>query len=136
MCGYPQAPSILIVRPLGPTPWRAVSSPVWSFADRTWNLGQLRCLTAILLEMSLLFHSNNKLIPFHLGPSGHFSSGCFRAGLTAIVGASVFCLGLFSFYSSPRIFYCNILSEPAVAVFLKTDLVQTPVFGVWIAYSG
>ena len=52
------------------------------------------------------FHSNSKFIAFHLDSSGHFSSGCFRAALTAIVGASVFCLILFcllfsSLYSLP-----------------------------------
>ena len=55
---------------------------------------------------ALPFHSNSKFIPFHLGSSGHFSLGCFRADLTAIVGASVFCLVLFcllfsSLYSLP-----------------------------------
>ena len=43
------------VWPLGPTPWRVVSSPVWSFVDQTWSQEQLRCLRAILLEMPLLF---------------------------------------------------------------------------------
>ena len=39
---------------LGPTPWRAVSSPLWSFGDWTWSRGWLRSLRAILLEMPLL----------------------------------------------------------------------------------
>ena len=39
---------------LGPTPQRAVSSPVWSFADWTWSWGWLRCLRVIPLEMPLL----------------------------------------------------------------------------------
>ena len=46
------------------------------------------------------FHSNSKFIPFYLGSSGHFSSGCFTTDLTAIVGASVFCLVLFCLFSS------------------------------------
>ena len=90
--GTPRAPSVPIVlrpRPLGPTPLRAVSPPVWSFTDWTGSQGQLRFLRATLLEMPL-FHSNSKPIPFHLGSSGHFSSGCFREDLTAIIGASVF----------------------------------------------
>ena len=47
------SPDCLEILPLGPTPWRAVSSPVWSFADWTWSQGQLRYLRAILLEMPL-----------------------------------------------------------------------------------
>lgn len=57
MCGEPRAPSVLIVlgvRPRRPTPLRAVSLPVWSFADRTWSRGWLRCLRAIPLEVPLL----------------------------------------------------------------------------------
>ena len=53
----PGAPSVLIVlrvRPRRPTPLGAVSLPVWSFADRTWSRGRLRCLRAILLEVPLL----------------------------------------------------------------------------------
>ena len=60
-------------------------------------------------------HRNNKSVPFHLGPSGHFSSSCFKAGLTAIVGASVFGLVLFSSYFLPHIFYHNTRSEPAAS---------------------
>ena len=40
LCGDPQAPSVLTVLrvgPLGPMPQRAVSSPMWSFIDRTWS---------------------------------------------------------------------------------------------------
>ena len=76
MWGPPKEPSVPIalrVWPLGPTCWRAVYSPVWSFADWTWNRGWLRSLRAIPLEMPPPFHSNNKPIPFHLGPSKHFS---------------------------------------------------------------
>ena len=57
------------------------SSKVLCRQDR--ELGRLRCLRAIPLEMPLLFHNNSKPIPFHLGSSGHFSWGCFRADLTA-----------------------------------------------------
>ena len=103
--GAPSVQTVLSVRTLGPTAQRSVSSPVSSFADRTWSRGQLRCLRAILLEMSLPSHSNSKSIRFHLGSSGHFSSGCFRADLTAIGGASVFCLVLFSCYFPPHILY-------------------------------
>ena len=34
--------------------------------------------------------------------------------------------------AAPHILHCNILSEPAATIFLKTDLVQTPVF---VTYS-
>ena len=67
---------------------------------------------------ALPFHSNNKPIPFYLGPFGHFSSGCFRADLTAIAGALFFCQ--FFFFPShfpPCILYHDIPSEPAVTVF-------------------
>ena len=70
------------------------------------------------------FHSNNKSIPFDLSFSGHFSQS-FRADLTAIVGASVFCLVLFSSYFPPRILYHNIRSEPVATDYLKTDLVHS-----------
>ena len=68
------------------------------------------------------FHSNNKSSPLHLGFSAHFSSGCFRADLTAIVGASVFWMPLWFFVSAylpPHILYRNIPSEPIATVFLK-----------------
>ena len=58
-------------------------------------------------------HSNKKSISFHFGSSGHYSSGCFRANLTAIIG----CLLLFSSYFPPRVLYYNIPSEFAVTVF-------------------
>ena len=105
VCGDPRAlsvPIVLRVWPLGLTPQRAVSSPVWFFVDQTgsWGGGCVRgCLDAPPS------HSNNKSILFHLGSSGHFSSGCFRAYLTAIVGASVFCMVLFSSYFPPHILY-------------------------------
>ena len=74
------------------------------------------------------FHSNNKSIPFHLGPSGHFFSGYFRMDLTAMLGLQSFAWFFFASYFPPYILYHNIPSEPAVTVFLKTELVQTPVF--------
>ena len=117
------------VWPLGPTPWRTITSPVWSFVDQTWSKEQLRCLKAILLEMPLLF----TLITSHLFSPGSlwiFFSGCFTVDLTAFVGASVFCLVLFF---PSHIIYHNIPSEPATTVFLKTHLVQMPVF---ITYGG
>ena len=41
-------------------PGRAVSLPVWSFADRTWSQGRLRCLRAIPLEVPLLSTAGEK----------------------------------------------------------------------------
>ena len=55
--GTAWATSVLIVlrvRPLKPTHLGAVSLSVWSFADRTWSRGQLRCLKAIPTEVPLL----------------------------------------------------------------------------------
>ena len=80
------------------------------------------------------FHSNSKFIPFHLDSSGHFSSGCFRAALTAIVGASVFFLVLSSYYFPPHILDHNIPSEPVSTDYLKTDLVHTTVFVTYSRY--
>ena len=57
------------------------------------------------------FHSDNKSFPFHLGPSGHFSSGCFRADLTAVAGASVFGLVLFSSSYSLPSFWVLVLKD-------------------------
>ena len=64
----------------------------------------------------------------HLGPSGHFFSGYFRMDLTAMLGLQSFAWFFFASYFPPYILYHNIPSEPAVTVFLKTELVQTPVF--------
>ena len=47
--GTPSVPVVLRVQLLGPTPQRAVSSPVWSFADWTRSQGQFRGLRTILL---------------------------------------------------------------------------------------
>ena len=102
---------------------RAVSPQVSSFTDQTWSRVGLDAPP---------FHSNNKSIPFHLGPSGHFSSGCLRVDLTAMLGLQSFAWFFFAFYFPPHILYHNILSEPATTVFLKTDLVQTHVL---VAYS-
>ena len=75
----------------------------------------------------------HKSIPFHLGSSGHFSSGCFRTDLTAIVGATVYCLVLFCSFP-PHILYHNIPSKPAATVFLKTHFIQTPVSVTYTRY--
>ena len=71
-------------------------------ADWIWSRGQLKNLRAIPLEMrdDPPCHSNNKSIPFHLGPSEHFSSGNFKADPTATVGASVYRMPLFVIFSS------------------------------------
>ena len=92
MCGDPWAPSVLIVlrvQPLGPTPWRAVSSPVWSFADLTWSWGRLRHPRAILLEVPLLSTVISSPSIFTWVPLGSFS-GSFNVDLKVIVTASVF----------------------------------------------
>ena len=105
--GDSQAPSLLIVlraQPLGLMLLRAVSSLVWSCADQTWSWRRLKCLTATLLCVRP-FQCDSKPIPLHLGPSGHFSSGCFRADPTAITRVSLslvfFCLFSSSSYSLP-----------------------------------
>lgn len=72
-------------------------------------------------------HSNNEAHPLSLGPFGWFLR-LFRAGLTAIVGASVFCLVLFSSYFPPRILYHNIRSEPVATRLSKADWRSFSVF--------
>ena len=51
------------------------------------------------------FHSNYKSVSFHLGSSGHFSSGCFRTDLTVMLGLQSFpglsCLWFSSLYCLP-----------------------------------
>ena len=54
--------------------------------------------------------------------------------LTAIVGALGLLPGFLFSYFPPYILYHNIPSGPAVTVFLKTDLVQTPVFVTYSRY--
>ena len=132
MCGDPQAPSVLIVLRvcLEPTPQRAVSSPVWSFADQTWSWGQLRCLRAFLLErpfLSTVITSPSLFTWFSLGIflrlfQSRFNDHCWGFSLMPDFFPPIF-LFIFS----------TIISEPSVTVFQKTDLVQTPVF---ITYGG
>ena len=134
MSGDPRAPSVLIVlrvRPRRPTPLGAVSLPVWSFADRTWSQGLLRCLKATPLEVPL--PSTVIASPsFSPGSLWAFFSGCLRMVLTAITRASIcsfvfFCLSFF-----PPIPYHNRLFEAVATDYQKTDLVHMPVL---IAYS-
>ena len=66
--GTPRAPSVLVF--LKPMPLGAVFTPVWSLADQTWSRGLLRCLRAILLEVSLL---STVIAGPSLFTSGHFS---------------------------------------------------------------
>ena len=71
-----------------------------------WGQSCLRCPPS---------HSNNKSVPFHLGPSGHFSwlfqsrsnSHCW--GFSLLPGS----------FFPPPILYHNIPSEPAVTLFKK-----------------
>ena len=79
------------VQPLGPTPRRPVSSPVWSFAHQTWSCGWLRCLRAILLEMPLLSTVITSSSLFTLVPLGIFSLRLFQSKSYSHLGASVFC---------------------------------------------
>ena len=75
LCGDPWAPSVQIVlrvRPLGPTPRRAVYSLVWSFVDQTWSQGRVRCLRAIPLETPLLSTVITSLSLFTWVPLGIF----------------------------------------------------------------
>ena len=134
----PKASSVLIVLgvwPQGPMPIGAVSSPVWSFADQKRSQrGWTSMLKDNLAWDAPPFHNNSKSIPFHLGSSGHFFSlGSFRADLTAIARPSACSLFFAVFTFPPRILYHNKLSEPVATVYLKTYLVDMPVF---VAYGG
>ena len=73
------------------------------------------------------FHSNNKSVPFHLGPSGHFSQAVSEQVWQPLLGFQSFAWFFFASYFPPFIIYHDIPTEPAVTVFLKPDLVQTPV---------
>ena len=131
MCGDPRAPSVQIVlrvRPLGPTPWRAVCSLVWSFADQTWSQGRLRCPRAIPLEMPLLSTVITRVSLFTWVPLGIFPHAVSEQIQQPLLGLQSFAWFFFASYFPPYILYHNIPSEPAVTVFLKTELVQTPVF--------
>ena len=141
MCGDLRAPSVLIVlrvRPQRPMPLGAVSPPVWSFADRTWSQGRLRCLRAIPLEMPLLSTVIASPSLFTWVPLGIFLR-LFKNGFHSHCNGfrPFLCLYLFiyffAFLSCPHISYHNRQSEPVVTEYLKTDLVHTPVF---VAYGG
>ena len=134
MCGDPRAPSVLIVSRTPETyASGAVSLPVWSFADRTWTRGRLRCLRAIPLEVPLL--STVVAIPslFTWAPLGIFLRLFKNVFHSQGEGFRLFLCLFVSFLSFPHIPYHNRLSEPVVTEYLKTDLVHTPVL---IAYGG
>ena len=103
---------------LGPTRRRAVSSPVSSFADRTWSRGQLRCLREIPLEMPLLSTVVTSPSLFTWVPLGIFlrlfqsrsNSHCWGFSLSLVFFVS---------YCPPRILYRNTPSEPAATIFFK-----------------
>ena len=109
---------------------------IWSFADRTWSQGRLRCLRAILLEMPIL----STVIPspslFTWVTVGIFlrlfqsrsNSHCW--GFSLLTGSFFF----FLVYFHPHILYCNIPSEPVATDYIKTDFVQTPVFIIYSRY--
>ena len=124
--GTPWAPSVLIVlrvRPRRPTPLGAVSLPVWSFADQTWSWGWLKCLRAILLEMSLLSTVIASPSLFTWVPLGIFLRLLKNVFHSHGEGFCLFLCLFFAFLSSLHISYYNRLSEPVVTEYLKTDLV-------------
>ena len=126
MCGDPQAPSVLIVlrvRPLRSTPLRAVSLPVWSFADRTRSWGRLRCLRAILLEVPLLSTVIASPSLFTWVPLGIFLRLHKSVFHSHCKGFRLFLCLFLPFFFSPHIPYHNELSEPVVTDYLKTDLI-------------
>ena len=136
MCRDPGAPSVLIVlrvRPRRPTPLRAVSLPVWSFADRTWSRGWLSCLRAIPLEVPLLSTVIASPSLFTWVPLGIFLQLFKNVFHSHCEGFLPFPLSFFAFLSFPHIPHRNRPSEPVVTEYLKTDLVHTPVF---VAYGG
>ena len=121
------SPNCLESPTTGPMSWRAVYPHVWFFTDQTWSRVSLGGLAPP-------FHSNNKSIPYHLGPSGHFSSGCFRVYLTAVLGLQSlpgsFLPFIFLLIFSTIIYHLSQLQQ-----FLKkTDLVQTPLFVTYVRY--
>ena len=137
MCGDPRKPSVLIVlrvRPWRPMPLGIVSLPVWSFADRTWSRGWLRCLRAIPLEVPFLSTIIARPSLFTWAPPGIFLRLFKNVFHSHGEGFCLFlCLFFFSFLSFPHISYHNRLSKPVVTEYLKTDLVHTPIL---IAYRG
>ena len=128
MCGDPLVPSVLIVlrvRPRRPTPLRAVSLPMWSFADRTWSQGRLRCLRAIPLEVPLLSIGIASPSLFTWVPLGTFLRLFKKVFHSHCEGFHLFlCLSLpfFLFLIFPTVI--DHLSQ----LYLKTDLVHMPVF--------
>ena len=109
-----QGTAVLIVLkawPLVPTPWRAVSSPLWSFADWIWSWGWLRCLRAMPLEMPLLSTVITSPSLFTWVPLGiflrlfqsWFNSLCW--GFSLLPGSS-FCL-IFLLIFSTIIYHLN-----------------------------
>ena len=92
------------------------------------DMGQLRCLRAIPLEVPLLSTVIANPSLFTWAPLGVFL-GCLRTFFIAIAKASTFSFVFFL----PFFPYHNRLSEPVVTEYLKTDLVHTPVL---IAYGG
>ena len=133
MCGNPWAPSVLIllrVPPRRPTPLRAVSLPMWSFADRTWSRGRLRCLRAITLEVPLLSTVIASPSLFTWAPLGIFLRLFKNVFHSHCKGFHLFLCLFSAFLSFPHIPYHKRLSEPVVAEYLKTDLVHTPILMV------
>ena len=114
-------------------PRRAVSCLVWSFAYWTWSRGWLRCLRAILPEMPFLPMIITSPSLFTWVLLGLFlrlfqsrsSRHCW--GFSLLPG-SYFIYLFFASYFPPHILYHTIPSEPAVTVFLNTNLFQKPVF--------
>ena len=106
MCGDPRAPSVQIVlrvRPLGPTPWRAVCSLVWSFADQTWSQGRLRCPRAIPLEMPLLSTVITRVSLFTWVPLGIFPHAVSEQIQQPLLGLQSFAWFFFASYFPPYI---------------------------------
>ena len=130
MCGDSWAASVPIalrVQPLGPTPQRAVSSSVWSLADRTWSQGQLRHVRAITFEMPLLSTVIASPPLFAWVPLGTFLRLFKSRSNSQCWGFSLLPDSFFVSYFPPPPCH-GILSEPAATVFLKTNLVQISVF--------
>ena len=81
-----------------------------------------------------LFHSNSKSIPFHLGPSGHFSQAVSEWFWPPFLGLQSVPWSFSAFPSSLHIPCHNKLSNPVAINYLKTDLVHTPVLVVYSGY--
>ena len=128
MCGDSRAPSVLIVlrvQPRRPTFLRAVSLPVWSFADWTWRRGWLGYLRAIPLEVPLLSTVIASPSFFTWVPLGIFLRLFKNRFHSHCEGFRLFlCLSLpfFLFFIFPTI------TDHLSQLYLKTDLVHMPVF--------